>query len=79
MDDPTSIATQLTGLTPQQQIYVTWVVMIFGMIGKLLGALGSAGGLRGILMRAWSGTSVPRPIAEDYKEELKTPTKGDSP
>lgn len=86
MDDPNTVATQLTGLSQQQQIYVVLGIQLLGMVGKFLGALGTAGGLKNILLRAWKGQAVPAAIAEDYKTELKAekvpvamPPKTDTP
>ncbi len=63
----------LAGIPIQYQLYATWFLLACGLIGKALGALANGGGLKNILLRAWFGTSVPKPIAQDYKDELNKP------
>lgn len=77
MDDATSVLTQATGLTPQQQLYLTWVVMGLSFLGKLYGAAVAGGGIRAIVLRVWYGQNIPKAIAEDYHAELNQ--KADAP
>lgn len=72
-----SIATALTGLTPQQQLYFTWGWMIWGVIGKSISAARNGGGLRRMILTVWFGENLPKPVAKDYGDELNT--KKDSP
>lgn len=67
-----SILTGLTGLTPQQQIYVTWLVMICSALGKLYSSITNGGGLKKIFTRLWLGENLPKVVADDYKAELET-------
>lgn len=73
--------TDLTGIPVQYQVYVLYGLALFGVVGKILGALTNGGGLKNILLNAWQGKAVPKPIAADYKTELSPPsaTKTNNP
>lgn len=59
--------------TPFQELQLNGLTLI--VVAKLLGEAYSAvrkgGGLRRIILSFWFGENVPKPIADDYKAELK--------
>lgn len=74
MDDPTSIVSGITGLTTQQQLYLTWLGLAVKYLAELYSTVRNGGGLKRIIMAFWFGENLPKVVATDYKVELDTKT-----
>jgi len=64
---------EITGLSTQQQLYITWVTIGLKYLAELYSTVRAGGGLKRIIMAFWFGEQLPRVIAEDYKQELSEP------
>jgi hypothetical protein len=64
----------ITGLSVQNQLYVTWGTIAIKYLAELYSSVKNGGGLRRIIMSFWFGENLPTVIAKDYKEELNTNT-----
>ncbi len=62
----------LTGLSVQQQLYVTWATVALKYSSELYSSVKSGGGLKRIIMSFWFGEQTPKVITDDYKKELTT-------
>lgn len=71
--DASSSVTELTGLSVQQQLYLTWLTVAFKYVAELYSSVRMGGGLKRILWSFWLGENLPKVVAEDYKKELTTP------
>ncbi len=60
----------LTGLTVQQQLYVTWGTVALKYLAELYSTVRNGGGLKRIVMAFWFGEQLPSVVAKDYKAEL---------
>lgn len=60
----------LLGLTPAQQMMVTWAFFGTKLLGEIYSSIRAGGGLRRILMSIWLGEQLPKVVADDYKAEL---------
>lgn len=67
--------TEIPGLSVQNQLHATWVVIALKYLAELYSSVRAGGGLRRIILSFWFGESIPKVIAEDYKTELSTETK----
>ncbi len=67
-----SILTNITGLTTQQQLYITWGTLAFKYLSELYSSVRAGGGLKRIIFSFWLGEGLPKVIADDYKHELAT-------
>ncbi len=63
---------ELTGLNVQQQLMVTWATIAIKYLAEFYSSVRNGGGLKRIIMSFWFGENLPRAVATDYKEELKT-------
>ncbi len=72
MNDADSVVTQITGLTTQQQLYVTWGTIGFKYLSELYSSVRAGGGLKRIIFSFWLGEGLPKVVADDYKTELTT-------
>lgn len=76
--DPTMLP-DLSKVVPLQvQLYFFMALAVFSMLGKILGALRTGGGLRRILLGAWYGDSIPPVVAKDYKTEISNVKPNDT-
>lgn len=70
MDD--TLVSHLTGLTTQQQLYVTWGMLAVKYLAELYSTVRNGGGMKRIIMAFWFGENLPSVVATDYKKELET-------
>lgn len=56
----------------QNQLYLTWGTIAVKYLAELYSTVRNGGGLKRIIMSFWFGENLPRVVAQDYKEELKT-------
>ncbi len=63
---------EITGLSVQQQLYVTWGSIALKYLAEFYSSVRNGGGLKRIIMSFWFGENLPKVVATDYKEELKT-------
>lgn len=71
--------TDLTGIPLQYQVYIVAATVALKYITEFYSSIRAGGGLKRILISFWLGEQAPKVVLDDYKEELKPPTKGDSP
>lgn len=71
--EATSMMTDLTGLSVQQQLYATQGIVIFKLLSEFYSCIRNGGGLRRILLSFWLGENLPKAVAQDYEKELSTP------
>ncbi len=71
--DDTSSLTNITGISLQTQLYITWATIAFKYLSEFYSAVRCGGGLRRILLAFWFGENLPKVVAQDYKAELTTP------
>lgn len=69
----TSALESMTGLSLQQQLYLTWGAAAVKYLAELYSAVRNGGGLRRIILSFWFGENLPKVVAQDYKKELSTP------
>lgn len=67
-----SMTTRLTGLSVQQQLYITWGTLVFKFASELFSSVRNGGGLKRIVTSFWFGENLPQAVASDYKKELQT-------
>lgn len=67
------LTTDLTGIPVQYQIYATWLIIAGKFLAELYSSVRGGGGLKRIITSFWFGEQLPKPVAEDYKEELAKP------
>jgi len=71
--DASSSLTNITGLTVQQQLYITWGSIALKYLAEFYSSVRNGGGLKRIIMSFWFGENLPKVVAVDYKQELTTP------
>lgn len=71
--NPSSALENLTGLTVQQQLYMTWGTVAIKYLAELYSSVRNGGGLKRIILSFWFGENLPKVVATDYKKELSTP------
>ena len=60
------LPTDLTGLSVQTQVYVTWGIIAFKYLSEFYSAVRGGGGLKRILTAFWLGENLPKAVASDY-------------
>lgn len=71
--DAAGVLEHITGLSVQQQLYVTWGMAALKYLSELYSAVRNGGGLRRIVLSFWFGENLPKVVAQDYSKELSTP------
>lgn len=66
--DVSSALENVTGLTVQQQLYLTWGTIALKYLSELYSSVRNGGGLRRILLSFWFGENLPTKVAKDYED-----------
>lgn len=62
----------LSSVNLNTQVHIMQGYMVVKIVGGLYSSIRSGGGLKRIFTAFWLGETVPKAIADDYKDELKT-------
>jgi hypothetical protein len=66
------LTADLAGIPVKYHIYFIYAGLAFKYLSEFYSAVRAGGGLKRILFSFWLGETIPKVIADDYKEELKT-------
>jgi len=69
----------IPGISVQHQLWITWAMIAVKYGAELYSSVRNGGGLKRIIMAFWFGENLPKAVACDYHDELKTNPPVDKP